>query len=476
MENKKPQSTPKPLESVKKTAHEKSGQPSPQKAVQPTKAKSEETKQTASQKAAQSAQKAPERKESAMSAKVTQPKKVEQVEKAQPMPAKAVQSAKPEGAKPKSPTHTAKANKSTKPAGVKSRSATSSHPTQKAKPIQTGATKAVQTAKPQMRPSALTRTTKAPQDVKPKSNPPALAKATQSKRAIKPIKAAHVKKEQSVSEKLVDAVQKEVNTEGKTKSTKRLAFLGQKASQKARPVKKADATKVPDSSKVDKPVEEAKQKTSFKAKLASKFKKAPKDENASNEREKGTKQRPEDGKEASKAPTTDKRRSAIAKLATKGFVIKSWQIAVAAVVVIALVVGGVLLGTIWGNEGTKAKDPIVDYTGPIVDTDPENPSNITLPGYSTLMFPANSQKVKLELPNPSGNPCYFRYTLTVVETGDVLYESEWIDPGKMVKDLTLRRSLSAGTYTLRITIDTFSLQEGNAPMNGGLQEVGLIVK
>ena len=161
-------------------------------------------------------------------------------------------------------------------------------------------------------------------------------------------------------------------------------------------------------------------------------------------------------------------------LATKGFVIQSWQIAVAVAIVAVLVVGGVLLGTLLGNKDID--DPIVDYTGPLVNQNPDDPSSIALPGYSALVFPANSKKVTLELPNPSGNPCYFQYALTVVETGEEIYRSELLEPGKMVKGLTLNKALPAGTYTLRITIDTFSLLDGTTPMNGGVQEVELTVQ
>ena len=99
-----------------------------------------------------------------------------------------------------------------------------------------------------------------------------------------------------------------------------------------------------------------------------------------------------------------------------------------------------------------------------------------MPGYPELTFPAGESRIELVLPNPLNNPCYFRYTLTIAETDEVLYESELIEPGKMVKELTLNRALPKGAYTLRITIDTFSLADGTTPMNGGVQEVTVTVK
>ena len=157
-----------------------------------------------------------------------------------------------------------------------------------------------------------------------------------------------------------------------------------------------------------------------------------------------------------------------------GVTLQPWQLAVAVVVVLALITVAVFVGTLLGNQAED--DPIVDYTGGLNNGDAADPSGITLPGYSALTFAANSKKVALELPNPTGNPCYFRYTLTIVETNTEIYQSELIEPAKALQTITLSQPLTAGNYTLRIEIDTFSLADGTTPMNGGVQEVKLIVK
>ena len=158
----------------------------------------------------------------------------------------------------------------------------------------------------------------------------------------------------------------------------------------------------------------------------------------------------------------------------KGLLIQPWHLVVSLIVVVALVVGGMLLGHYLGNQSTN--DPIVNYTGPLVNNNPADPNGITLPGYPTITLLAGRQKVALELPNPNGNPCYFRYTLTIVETGEEIYQSQLLAPGEAVQELTLNQPLRAGAYTLRITIETFSLSDGTTPMNGGVQEVKLIVE
>ncbi len=175
-----------------------------------------------------------------------------------------------------------------------------------------------------------------------------------------------------------------------------------------------------------------------------------------------------------KSVTATPAQSTIATIATKSFSVQAWQVALAIIVVLALVTGAVYLGTVLVDKNTN--DPIVDYTGDLNNGNSSDPSGITMPGYPALVFPANSKKVGLELPNPHGNPCYFRYTLTIAETDTEIYQSELLQPGKMLETLTLNRPITAGTYTLRIEIDTFSLTDGTTPMNGGVQEVKLVVK
>ncbi len=177
---------------------------------------------------------------------------------------------------------------------------------------------------------------------------------------------------------------------------------------------------------------------------------------------------------AGMAPST--KFSAFTKLATKGFVIQSWQIAVAVAVVLALVTGGVLLGTVLGEKGPELDDSAINYDWDLSGSENTNADGIILPGYPTLTFPAGQSEIAILLPNPSKNPCFFRYTLSLVETNEVLYQSGLIKPGTAIPKAELSRALPAGTYTLRITIDTFSLSDGTTPMNGGLQEVKLIVQ
>ena len=171
---------------------------------------------------------------------------------------------------------------------------------------------------------------------------------------------------------------------------------------------------------------------------------------------------------------------ALAKWASTGLVIQSWQLAIAAVAVVAMVVGGVVLGVVLGNRN-NAKDSAfddspVDYEWVMPEGGDTNEDQIILPGYVDLTFPAGEQEIEVVLPNPKGNPCYFRYTLMLEATGEILYQSKLIPPGKAVLAIKLSRPLSKGDYSLLIGIDSVSLADGRTPMNGGEQSVLLKVR
>lgn len=170
----------------------------------------------------------------------------------------------------------------------------------------------------------------------------------------------------------------------------------------------------------------------------------------------------------------------VAKWASTGLVIQSWQLVVAAAVVVAMVVGGVVLGVMLGNSGNSQKpgfdDSPVDYEWVLPEGGYTNDGQIVLPGYVELTFPAGEQEIEIVLPNPKGNPCYFRYTLLLEDTGEVLYQTTLIPPGKAVLEIKLSRPLAAGEYSLLIAIDSISLADGRTPMNGGEQKVLLKVR
>ena len=137
-----------------------------------------------------------------------------------------------------------------------------------------------------------------------------------------------------------------------------------------------------------------------------------------------------------------------------------------------------MLGVFLGNK--KYTD---DFNGSPVDYDwvlPQgsNPgaNQIVVPGYGDLLFTAGQKQIEIILPNPKNNPCYFRYTLLLDDTGEILYQSPLIAPGKAVLEIELSRALTKGDYHLTIAIDSIAIADGRTPMNGAEHHVLLQVR
>ena len=313
----------------------------------------------------------------------------------------------------------------------------------------------IKKAEPQAKPKAQAPAKKVEPQVKPKEQAP----ATKAEPQVKPKEQAPIKKvEPQVKPKVQVPIKKaEPQAKPKVQAPIKKAELQVKPKVQA-PIKKAEPQ-----------VKPKEQKPAAKAELQVKPVAEPKKVLEVSE------QKEVSVPVAQKAAPVVPVKNTIVTIAAKRFSIQAWQVALAIVVMLALVVGAVYVGTILSNN-QNGKDPIVDYTGELNDESLANPGGITMPGYPTLIFAANTQKVALELPNPKGNPCYFRYTLTIVETNTQIYQSQLLKPEEAHETITLNQPLSKGTYTLRIEIDTFSLADGTTPMNGGVQEVTLIVK
>ena len=160
-----------------------------------------------------------------------------------------------------------------------------------------------------------------------------------------------------------------------------------------------------------------------------------------------------------------------------GFVLKKIHIFIAGVCAVVLVVGCVFFG-MWLGDHLKERSGIDPNAEPYSSGSSSatlGEAEIAIPGYKTVYLPANSKKVGIILPNPEGNPCYFRFCLILSETGEVLYESKLIPPGMALKEITLSRPLSVGEYALDILIETESLSD-RTPMNGANLQVTLVVR
>ena len=154
-------------------------------------------------------------------------------------------------------------------------------------------------------------------------------------------------------------------------------------------------------------------------------------------------------------------------------------------------IGVVTLALNWNNWFGSAPDgPSSSQTGDLdIDpgaedwngeqlpdkTDDAPTAGIKIPGYPSITLPKNQNTVNVALLNPKGNPCYFTFEIVLKDTGESLYKSKLVPPGKAITEITMSKALSAGQYEATIKIATTSLEDGSA-MNGANVETVLIVK
>lgn len=118
-------------------------------------------------------------------------------------------------------------------------------------------------------------------------------------------------------------------------------------------------------------------------------------------------------------------------------------------------------------SGPVVDPAAVDYSIPGYDNpDGSERSRIRVPTYSAWTMEAGSDTVEVPLVNTEGNPCYMKFAVKLKDSGEVLYESGLVPPGKAVPEIRLNRPLEAGTYPVAVEISTFSLDDPEQPLNG----------
>lgn len=158
-------------------------------------------------------------------------------------------------------------------------------------------------------------------------------------------------------------------------------------------------------------------------------------------------------------------------------------IAVLAVFIIACIILVVIIGSgltsgeqgssAGGGESVMEAGEVSAGISVVSSTVDENKNEIRIPGYPSIEIGADSEKVALPLLNPDGNPCYFKYRITLRDSGELLFESGLMRPGEALDEITLSRGLSAGEYKAVIEVLTFSLKD-ETPMNGAELETLII--
>ena len=172
----------------------------------------------------------------------------------------------------------------------------------------------------------------------------------------------------------------------------------------------------------------------------------------------------------------------------KGIVLQKKHIAIAAIVLLLLIAGGVVVGLNWNNW--FGKEPVgEDPPSAMLDIDPnagnwngELPEDkggeevgIKIPGYPSITIAKDTENVRMALLNPEGNPCYFKFVIVLKDSGETIFESQYVPPGDAITDVTLTKPLPEGEYDATIMISTIALDQ-QTPLNGANVETVLIAK
>ena len=154
------------------------------------------------------------------------------------------------------------------------------------------------------------------------------------------------------------------------------------------------------------------------------------------------------------------------------------------VVVAVVAVGATLLITQpWagGEENPSGGGLIIDsgagdYVKPTQTQKPSEP-NVAIPGWGSITIPANQQTVSVDFFNPEANEglYYLTFKLILSDTGEVLYESNAVPPGKHIQTITLSRALPAGTYDVAVHVQPYRMSD-ETPTNNADMKTTLIVK
>ena len=105
----------------------------------------------------------------------------------------------------------------------------------------------------------------------------------------------------------------------------------------------------------------------------------------------------------------------------------------------------------------------------------DKPEGIRIPGYPSITVPADTTDIEMNLENPVGNPCYFTFEIVLSDTGETIYKSDMVEPGKAITNVKLQHPLAAGEHNAVIKISTASLTDGKT-MNGANVETVLVAK
>lgn len=133
-----------------------------------------------------------------------------------------------------------------------------------------------------------------------------------------------------------------------------------------------------------------------------------------------------------------------------------------------LLLASVVVGILVFNQRNTVpgldKTAVAYHIEGMTNTDPDQ---IMMPYLSEMQLGQGETHLRELLINPEGNECYFKFQFTLDDTGEVIYESGLVEPGKAIIDFDLNRTLDVGEHSVTVKILTSDLKDPTKSLNGG---------
>lgn len=144
---------------------------------------------------------------------------------------------------------------------------------------------------------------------------------------------------------------------------------------------------------------------------------------------------------------------------------------------VCLIVAGILGFTYMKSKeensgGLHIEKNTVAWDKTLDKTNEQEGQSIQIPYYPDINVEKKDAAVTLV--NPKENPCYFTYTFFRQDTGEKIYQSGLLEPGKAIDGMKLDKELKTGVYQISILINTYSLDD-RSPMNNATVKTKLVV-
>lgn len=153
---------------------------------------------------------------------------------------------------------------------------------------------------------------------------------------------------------------------------------------------------------------------------------------------------------------------------------KIWMIGTVLVIVLA---AGITAGyfLLWNRDtasnGLKVQKNTIEWNQDMQSADKN--ADIQIPYYGDVYMEGGSDKIDMTLVNPKENDCYFVYTFILSDTGEEIYQSDLIEPGRALTEADLEDEVPAGTYKMDIRIDTYTMDDQKT-LNNAVVSTNLI--